>query len=125
MKDTKQELIFIIGNRGYSEQIMDAAREAGASGGTVIHANGTGMKRAEKFFGFSLASERELILVVASTVKKNEIMQKIMKKAGLETDAKAISFSLPVTDTAGLRLAELDEAIEEEKNEVKQEKSID
>lgn len=109
LKGTKQELLIVIGNRGYSEQIMDAAREAGATGGTVIHANGTGMKRAEKFFGISLSSERELILIVTATPKKNAIMQSIMKKAGLETDAKAIVFSLPVTDTAGLKLLEPEE----------------
>ncbi len=106
LKGTKQELLIVIGNRGYSEQIMDAARDAGATGGTVIHANGTGMQRAEKFFGISLSSERELLLIVSATAKKNAIMQSIMKKAGLETDAKAIVFSLPVTDTAGLRLLE-------------------
>ena len=100
LKGTKQELLIVIGNRGYSEQIMDAAREAGATGGTVIHANGTGMKRAEKFFGISLSSERELILIVTATPKKNAIMQSIMKKAGLETDAKAVVFSLPVTAAA-------------------------
>ena len=113
LKGTKQELLIVIGNRGYSEQIMDAAREAGATGGTVIHANGTGMKRAEKFFGISLASERELILIVSATGKKNMIMQTVMKKAGLETDAKAVVFSLPVTDTAGLRLLEPEENDEE------------
>lgn len=104
LKGTKQELLIIIGNRGYSEHIMEAAREAGAAGGTVIHANGTGMRSAEKFFGISLSSERELVLIVTATQGKNAIMQNIMKKAGLATDAKAIVFSLPVTDTAGLRL---------------------
>lgn len=112
LKGTRQELLIVIGNRGYSEQIMDAAREAGATGGTVIHANGTGMKRAEKFFGISLSSERELILIVSATPKKNAIMQSIMKKAGLDTDAKGIVFSLPVTDTAGLKLLEPDDAEE-------------
>ncbi len=113
LKGTKQELLIVIGNRGYSEQIMDAARETGATGGTVIHANGTGMRRAEKFFGISLSSERELILIVSATSKKNAIMQNIMKKAGLETDAKAIVFSLPVTDTAGLKLEEPEDSEEE------------
>lgn len=113
LKHTKQELLMIIGDRGYSEQIMDAAREAGAGGGTVIHANGTGMKRAEQFFGISLSSEKELILIVTATKQKNAIMQNVMKKAGLETGAKAIAFSLPVSDTAGLKLLQSDDAEEE------------
>ena len=113
LKGTKQELLIVIGNRGYCEQIMDAAREAGATGGTVIHANGTGMKRAEQFFGISLSSEKELILIVTATKQKNAIMQNVMKKAGLETGAKAIAFSLPVSDTAGLKLLQSDDAEEE------------
>ncbi|MBQ6331518.1 MAG: P-II family nitrogen regulator [Clostridia bacterium] len=125
LKGTKQELLIVIGNRGYSEQIMDAAREAGATGGTVIHANGTGMKRAEKFFGISLSSERELILIVTATPKKNAIMQSIMKKAGLETDAKAVVFSLPVTDAAGLRLSEPEETEEEQAAEPEKPASAD
>ena len=86
--------------------VMDAARSAGAYGGTVIHAKGTGMELAEKFMGVSLASEKELVLIVTKTELKNPIMQAIMKDAGLQTKAKSIAFSLPVSDTAGLRLVE-------------------
>ena len=85
---------------------MDAARKAGAAGGTVIHARGTGMERAEKFLGVSLASEKDVIFVVTKTSQKNAIMEAIMKHAGMETKAKAIVFSLPVSSTAGLRLLE-------------------
>ncbi|MBQ1190124.1 MAG: P-II family nitrogen regulator, partial [Lachnospiraceae bacterium] len=89
-----------------TNMVMDAARSAGAYGGTVIHAKGTGMELAEKFMGVSLASEKELVLIVTQTELKNPIMQAIMKDAGLQTKAKSIAFSLPVTDTAGLRLVE-------------------
>lgn len=106
MKGTTHELLVIICNQGYNELVMDAAREAGAAGGTVIHARGTGMERAEKFLGVSLASEKDVIFVVTKTSQKNAIMEAIMKHAGMETKAKAIVFSLPVSSTAGLRLLE-------------------
>ena len=92
--------------------VMDAARSAGAAGGTVLHARGTGMKRAEKFFGVSLVSEKELVLIVTKTENKNAIMQAVMQKAGMDTKAKAIVFSLPVTDTAGPGLIEQEAADE-------------
>lgn len=113
MQGTKRELIMVICNQGYSEPVMDAAREAGAAGGTVIHARGTGMKSAEQFFGVSLASEKDIIYIVSASNKKNHIMSSIMEKAGLETSAKAICFSLPVTDTAGLRLLEEEDELSE------------
>lgn len=106
LKDTKYELLVVIANHGCTDLVMDAAREAGATGGTAIHARGTGMERAEQFFGVSLAAEKELLFLVTPTPKKNAIMRSIMEKAGMETRAKAIVFSLPVTDTAGLRLIE-------------------
>lgn len=106
LKNTNHQLIIVITEPGYTNMVMDAARSAGAYGGTVIHAKGTGMEMAEKFMGVSLASEKELVLIVTKTNQKNAIMQAIMKDAGLSTKAKSIAFSLPVTDTAGLRLVE-------------------
>ena len=106
LKDTKHELIVVIAEQGYTNLIMDAAREAGAYGGTVIHAKGTGMEAAEKFMGVSLTNEKEIIYIVTKTEQKNDIMKAIMTHAGVDSKAKAITFSLPVTDTAGLRLIE-------------------
>ncbi|MBR5468151.1 MAG: P-II family nitrogen regulator [Firmicutes bacterium] len=106
LKETKYELLIVIANQGYSELIMDAAREVHAAGGTVIHAKGTGIQKAEKFLGVSLVAEKELVLIVVKTEMKNNIMRAIMDKAGLETDAKSIVFSLPVTGTAGMRMME-------------------
>ena len=54
------ELIVVILNEGYADLVMDAARAAGAGGGTVLHAKGTGSKRGEKFFGVSLADEKDM-----------------------------------------------------------------
>ena len=112
LKDTRYELLVVIANQGYSELVMDAARKAGAGGGTVIHAKGTGLERAEHFLGVSIASEKEMLFIVVKTELKNDVMRSVMKDAGLESKAKSILFSLPVTDTAGLRLSE---ALEEEK----------
>ncbi|MBQ2744712.1 MAG: P-II family nitrogen regulator [Lachnospiraceae bacterium] len=106
LKNTNNELIVVIAEQGYTDLIMSAAREAGAYGGTVIHAKGTGMEFAEKFMGVSLAAEKEIVLIVAKTAQKNDIMKAVIEKAGLESKAKSIVFSLPVTDTAGLRLLE-------------------
>ena len=104
LKNTTHELIVVIAEHGYTNLIMDAARAAGAFGGTIIHAKGTGMEAAEKFMGVSLAAEKEVVFIVSKTEEKNAIMQAIMKDAGLDSKAKSIVFSLPVTDTAGLRL---------------------
>ncbi len=114
LKDTKYELIIVIANQGYSNVIMDAARSEKAGGGTVIHAKGTGVERAEKFLGVSLVKEKEMVFIVARSDKKHRIMQAIMDSAGLDSKAQAIAFSLPVTSAAGMRLVEADELAEKE-----------
>lgn len=64
------------------------------------------MEGAERFLGVSLGSEKEMVFIVAKREHKNTIMRAIMKKAGMESKAKSIVFSLPVTSTAGMRLME-------------------
>ena len=99
----KHELIVVILNEGYADFVMDAARAAGATGGTAVHAKGTGTELAKKFFGVSLAAEKGLIFILSAAETRKPIMKAIMEKAGMQTDAQALAFSLPVTDLAGLR----------------------
>jgi nitrogen regulatory protein PII len=99
------ELIVAIYEKGYTDQVMDAAREAGARGGTTIRAKGTGLG-AERFFGLSLAEEKEILFIVSDQAKKKDIMKNVMQKAGVDTKAHALVFSLPVSETAGFRFAD-------------------
>jgi hypothetical protein len=72
LKDTRYELLLVIANQGYTGSIMDAARAAGAGGGTVIHAKGTGMEGAAPFLGMELVNEKELVLIVSRTYRAEE-----------------------------------------------------
>lgn len=100
----EMELIVAICNKGYTEDVMEAARKAGAGGGTILHVKGTGIEYAEKFLGISIVDEKEMIYIVSKKETRNAIMQAITDNAGAGTKAHAIVFSLPVTDTAGFRL---------------------
>ena len=102
----KHELIVVVANSGYTDDVMDVARQAGAGGGTVIHAKGTGAKLANKFFGVSLAEEKEVMFIAETCTKKTTIMKSIAEKVGPTTPAGAICFSLPITEIAGIRMLE-------------------
>ena len=95
------EIILAIANEGHTDTVMDAARAAGARGGTVLHGKGTGSKDAEKFFRVSIAQEKEVILIVAKADEKTAIMKSIVKNAGTDTEAGAVVMSLPVSAVAG------------------------
>ena len=71
------KMITIIVNTGYSDDIMDAARKAGASGGTITHARGTGTAEDAKFFGVTIVPEKEMITILCETGKMQKIMDAI------------------------------------------------
>ena len=104
--DFKYELIIIIANSGHIDDVMDVARTAGADGGTVIHAKGTGAKVSGRFFGVSLAEEKEVIFIAETKAKKTAIMKAVAEKMGPATPAGAICFTLPISEIAGLRMLE-------------------
>ena len=98
----EMELIITICIKGNSDNIMKLAREAGATGGTVIKAKGTA-SGSDMFFGMAISDEKELIYIVSRKETKTEIMKAI---AGYTNDhgTHPLVFSLPVTETAGFRL---------------------
>ena len=100
------ELILAIANEGCTDMVMDAARAAGATGGTVIHGKGVGQENAKKFFNVSIAQEKEVVMIVAYRPQKAAIMQSILKLAGPDSKAGAIVLSLPVSEIAGPRKQE-------------------
>lgn len=108
-KKQTHELVVAIARQGHTDQVMNAARSAGATGGTVVHAKGAGTELAKKFFGVSIASERELVFILAKEENRKEIMKAIMTQAGMKSDAEAIVFSMPVSDIAGLRQLDAEE----------------
>ena len=68
MKSSKHEMIMCIVNSGFSETVMDAAREFGAKGGTVIRGRGTANVEAEKLYGIAIQPDKEIVLDRKSVV---------------------------------------------------------
>ena len=96
-------LIVTIVTEGYSEKVMNTAKNAGAGGGTLINGRSiyqTNSKR--QFLGFSIEPEKDVILIVTDEDKKNDIMNAIVKETGLKTEGGGIIFSLPITEAVGL-----------------------
>ena len=72
-------LICVIVKSGYGEAVMQAARKAGAPGGTIIDARGTGTEQDMNFFGIQIVPEKEAVLIVAETKTSDAISESIKK----------------------------------------------
>ncbi len=99
---SEYEVIMCIVNAGYSDAVMDAAREVGARGGTVIHARGTANKEAEKYFHITIQPEKDIVMVLVPAEIKDDVLHAIYKNAGLKTAGQGIAFSMAVDHAVGL-----------------------
>lgn len=99
----KYHLIVTIVLEGHLEQVMNAAKKAGATGGTVIRGRGLGNKEAVKFLGLELEPERDVILNIVNEKIKKEVMEEITKSVGIKTKGKGICISLPIDVAIGIK----------------------
>ena len=102
MSEINYYLIAAIVNQGYSESVMEAARAAGAGGGTVLPSRSIVNEKALGFWGTNIQDEKDMILIVADEDKKLEIMQAISSKCGMHSEAKGLVLSFPIDNAIGL-----------------------
>lgn len=103
MEESNKSLIYTIVSEGYYEDVMSAAKKAGATGGTLIKGRGMQSKEATKILGVTIDPEKEIVLIIVDNDIKLKVMEAINKKVGLNTDGKGICFSLPIDSAIGLK----------------------
>lgn len=96
------ECIVSIVNHGFTDLVMTAATRAGARGGTVLSARGTGNKDVSEFFGVTVTPEKDVVLILVPKAIRDKVLMAINEGAGMSTKGMGIAFSLPVSDVVGL-----------------------
>ena len=102
MESSDQDLIITIVERGFAGEVMDAAKAAGAIGGTILHARGAGIHETEKFLGVTIQPEKDLVMNLIPRSIRAAVIRSICEKAGLKQPGKGICFSIPVNQVAGM-----------------------
>lgn len=102
MTKTKYEMVVCIVNSGFSEAVMDSARESGVTGGTVLNARGTANPQAERFFGVTIEPNKDMIMILIDSKIKETVLHNLYRDVGLKTECQGIAFTLPVNDVVGL-----------------------
>ena len=100
------ECIMSIVNHGYTDLVMEAAKRAGATGGTVLSARGTGNVEIEEFFGVKVTPEKDVVLILVPRAIRDKVLSAINEGAGMSTKGMGIAFSMPVSDVVGINRPE-------------------
>lgn len=101
-RQCRYSLILSIVNQGFEDTLMDAAKSAGARGGTVLHGRKMGVGEDAKFLGISIQSEKDIVAILTTHEQKNDIMRAITQACGMSTEARGVIVSMPVDDIEGL-----------------------
>jgi DNA-binding MurR/RpiR family transcriptional regulator len=98
---SEYKLIITITNNGYSEEVVETAKAAGAKGGTILRGRSSAIHEETKFFGITIHPEKDMLLIVTPEEFMSDIMMAISKNHGIGTEAHALSFSLPIDEVIG------------------------
>ncbi|MBE7092400.1 MAG: hypothetical protein E7365_04400 [Clostridiales bacterium] len=102
MTEHKHVLITAVVDRGFSGDVMEAAKGAGAKGGTVILSRRIENDEAVGFWGLSVQEEKEIVMIIAKSEDKLPIMQSISDKCGMHSEAKGLVMSSPIDAVVGM-----------------------
>ena len=94
----QHQLIMVSVNQGYTDAVMQTARKAGATGGTVLRARLAGDEKLQQFDrpDAEPEEEKEILMILAPENIAAEIMNEVNRAHGLKSDAKGIVWALPV-----------------------------
>lgn len=98
----ENSMILVTVNQGFTEEVMDTARKAGARGGTIIHARWAGKESTEEFYGITVQQEKEIIAIVSPAHQRKEIMEAINSNHGMKTEARGTVLSIGIEDLVRL-----------------------
>jgi len=88
--------------RGEADRVMEAAKKAGAKGGTIFMARGTGSHEAKTFFGLTIESGREILMILCHTDESSKILDALIEAGNLREPGAGIAFTFPVNRVVGL-----------------------
>ena len=102
MNKFEHQVVICIVNNGFADEAMDAARDVGARGGTVLSARGTANLEAEKAFQIQIQPEKEMVMILVTDEIKDAVLHALYKSVGTHTPAHGIAFAMPVDNVVGI-----------------------
>ena len=103
VKDSMYKAIHVIVDRGRAEEVIEAAKKAGARGGTIVNARGAGSHAPHKLFSIEIEPEKEKVIILASKDHKDNIVTAINEHLNISKPNSGIIYVLDIAEVYGLR----------------------
>ncbi|NLI70698.1 MAG: P-II family nitrogen regulator [Firmicutes bacterium] len=101
-QECSYDLIVTIVNKGDSEKVVEASRNSGAEGGTILSGRGTGIHEQAKLFGLTIEPEKELVLTLIKNELTSRVLEAIVDEIQLNRPGKGIAFVIKVERVVGI-----------------------
>lgn len=102
-KMSMYDAIFTIVEKGKAEEVMEAANEAGSTGGTIINARGSSIHETKKVFSMEIEPEKEIVLIVSKGELTDKISSAIKEALKLDEPGNGLIFILNIEEAFGLK----------------------
>lgn len=102
-KKVMYQLITTIVDRRKAEDVIDAAVEAGARGGTIINGRGSGIHETKKLFAMNIEPEKEIVLIICDSNISDDIVNSVRKKLDIDKAGTGVIFVQDVKNVYGIR----------------------
>lgn len=115
---SEYDLVVAIIGRGFADYVVSSARDAGATGATILYGRGTA--DSDKYvLGISIQPEREVVLILVKKTERRKIMEAISEKTTLMEEGRGFCFSIPVSEVYGVK-----RVAEQKKEQLKKAKEL-
>ncbi len=102
LSECKFQLIVVVVETGRASALMEAARAAGAEGGTIFHGRGTGIHEHNKFLGIPIEPEKEILMILIEKTRTETVLEALVGAGKLNEPGKGMAFVLDVSNVAGI-----------------------
>lgn len=103
-------LIITIVHKGYCEKIVEASKQSGAEGGTIVFGRGTGIRETQTLFGIPIEPEKEIVFTAIPKEKTDQVLQAIVQAGELDKPGTGIAFVIELKKVVGIHHLDLVES---------------
>ncbi len=101
-KKDKYDLVVTIIDKGKADDVVEATKEAGAEGGTIVYGRGSGVNEKKMLFNMLIEPEKEIVLTLIKNHSTEKVLESIIEKTQINEPGNGVAFVLEVQATAGI-----------------------